>query len=500
MRPNLLSNFADEGALTPNTDSAATLLLRVREYATRTAAQRKTEMSQTLPVPLTSTALLSTPTIDTRNAKYQTIKGKIHHDLLNRLNLDRLTQISRREAEPEIRTLIDNMLDREAQLTPLTILERESLVNDVMNELFGLGPLEALLKDPTISDILVNRATQVYIEREGRLEETEIVFRDDRHLMQIIERIVSAVGRRVDESSPMVDARLADGSRVNVIIPPLALDGPSMSIRRFRTDKLGAADLVTRQSLTQPMLDFLRAAVGARLNVIVSGGTGAGKTTMLNVLSSFISPRERMVTIEDAAELMLRQPHVVRLETRPPNIEGKGGVRQRQLVINALRMRPDRIIVGEVRGEEALDMLQAMNTGHDGSLTTIHANSPRDSLYRLDTMVAMANLNVPDKAVRQQIASAINVIVQVNRMSDGTRKVTSVSELTGMEGETITMQEIFAFQQAGIDPDGKVIGRFRATGIRPKCADKLATAGNPLPMDMFEHDEPVNQAAGRRTW
>jgi pilus assembly protein CpaF len=451
---------------------------------------------------MSQTLTLMTPgsasTLDTRNTKYQTIKGKVHHDLLNRLNLDRLTQISRREAEPEIRSLINNMLDREALSTPLSIVERESLITDVLDELFGLGPLEALLKDPSISDILVNRADQVYIEREGRLEETDVVFRDDRHLLQIIERIVSAVGRRIDESSPMVDARLQDGSRVNVIIPPLALDGPSMSIRRFRTDKLAAADLVARQSLTQPMLDFLKATVGARLNVIVSGGTGAGKTTMLNVLSSFISPRERMVTIEDAAELMLRQPHVVRLETRPPNIEGKGAVRQRQLVINALRMRPDRIIVGEVRGEEALDMLQAMNTGHDGSLTTIHANSPRDSLYRLDTMVAMANLNVPDRAVRQQIASAVNVIVQVNRMTDGTRKVTSIAELTGMEGETITMQEIFTFQQAGIDPEGKVVGRFKATGIRPKCADKLTTAGSVLPMDMFEHEEPVNQP--RRTW
>jgi pilus assembly protein CpaF len=451
---------------------------------------------------MSQTLTLMTPgsasTLDTRNSKYQTIKGKVHHDLLNRLNLDRLTQISRREAEPEIRSLINNMLDREAQSTPLSILERESLFTDVLDELFGLGPLEALLKDPSISDILVNRADQVYIEREGRLEATDVVFRDDRHLLQIIERIVSAVGRRIDESSPMVDARLQDGSRVNVIIPPLALDGPSMSIRRFRTDKLAAADLVGRQSLTQPMLDFLKATVGARLNVIVSGGTGAGKTTMLNVLSSFISPRERLVTIEDAAELMLRQPHVVRLETRPPNIEGKGAVRQRQLVINALRMRPDRIIVGEVRGEEALDMLQAMNTGHDGSLTTIHANGPRDALYRLDTMVAMANLNVPDRAVRQQVASAVNVIVQVNRMTDGTRKVTSIAELTGMEGETITMQEIFAFQQQGIDAEGKVVGRFKATGIRPKCADKLTTAGSVLPMDMFEHEEPVNQP--RRTW
>jgi len=457
-------------------------------------------MSQTLSVSLaTPPSPLSVPTLDTRDTKYQTIKGRVHHDLLNRLNLDRLTQISRREAEPEIRSLIDNMLDRESQTTPLTILERESLINDVLNELFGLGPLEMLLKDPSISDILVNRADQIYVEREGRLEETDVVFRDDRHLLQIIERIVSAVGRRVDESSPMVDARLQDGSRVNVIIPPLALDGPVMSIRRFRTDKLAAADLVIRQSLTQPMLDFLKAAVGARLNVIVSGGTGAGKTTMLNVLSSFISVRERLVTIEDAAELMLRQPHVVRLETRPPNIEGKGGVRQRQLVINALRMRPDRIIVGEVRGEEALDMLQAMNTGHDGSLTTVHANSPRDALYRLDMMVAMANLNVPDKAIRQQVASAVNVLVQVNRMTDGTRRVTSISEITGMEGETITMQEIFAFQQSGIDADGKVVGRFRATGIRPKCADKLSTAGSVLPMDMFEHELIIGEQP-RRTW
>jgi pilus assembly protein CpaF len=289
----------------------------------------------------------------------------------------------------------------------------------------------------------------------------------------------------------MVDARLQDGSRVNAIIPPLALDGPAMSIRRFRTDRLGPDDLVDRESLTQPMLDFLRGTVAARLNIIVSGGTGAGKTTLLNILSSFISAKERIVTIEDAAELMLRQRHVVRLETRPPNIEGKGAVRQRQLVINALRMRPDRIVVGEVRGEEALDMLQAMNTGHDGSLTTIHANSPRDALYRLDTMVAMTNLNIPDKAVRQQVASAVNLVIQISRMSDGTRKVVSISEITGMEQDVITMQEIFAFKKTGIDDTGKVIGAFRATGIRPKCADQLATAGHPLPMDMFEHVQPV---------
>jgi pilus assembly protein CpaF len=310
--------------------------------------------------------------------------------------------------------------------------------------------------------------------------------------MQIIERIVSAVGRRIDESSPMVDARLQDGSRVNVIIPPLALDGPAMSIRRFRTDRLGADDLVQRASLTAPMLEFLRGAIGARLNMIVSGGTGAGKTTLLNVMSSFVSGAERIVTIEDAAELTLRQRHVVRLETRPPNIEGKGAIRQRQLVINALRMRPDRIIVGEVRGEEALDMLQAMNTGHDGSLTTIHANSPRDALYRLDTMIAMANLNIPDRAVRQQVASAVNLVVQVTRLTDGTRRVTSIAEITGMEQDVIAMQEIFTFEQKGINPAGQVIGRFRATGIRPKCADKIATSGTPLPMDMFTHVLPIN--------
>ena len=318
------------------------------------------------------------------------------------------------------------------------------------------------------------------------------MFRDDKHLMQIIERIVSSVGRRIDESTPMADARLADGSRVNAIIPPLALDGPSLSIRRFRTDKLGAADLVARDSLTQPMLDFLQAAVSSRLNVIVSGGTGAGKTTFLNVISGFISDRERVVTIEDAAELVLRQRHVVRLETRPPNIEGKGAVAARNLVINALRMRPDRIIVGEVRGEEALDMLQAMNTGHDGSLTTVHANSVRDALYRLDTMVAMANLNIPERAIRQQISSAVNILVHVSRLSDGTRKVTGIAEITGMEGETVSLQDIFEFERIGLTKDGLVKGRFRATGVRPKCNAKLAASGRELPMDMFEHSKEVN--------
>src|SRR6185312_11431419 len=374
---------------------------------------------------------------DPRLRAYQDVKARVHNDLLNRLNLERLTQVGQAEAEPEIRRLILDLIERGSDTTPLSLAERETLVTDVLNELFGLGPLEALLRDGAISDILVNRFDQVYIERDGRLELTDIMFKDDRHLMQIIERIVSTVGRRIDESSPMVDARLRDGSRVNAIIPPLAVDGPSLSIRRFRTGRLGADDLVERESMTQPMLDFLRAAVACRLNIIVSGGTGAGKTTLLNVLSSFISNLERVVTIQDAAELMLRQRHVVRLETRPPNIEGKGAVRQRDLVVNALRMRPDRIIVGEVRSDEALDMLQAMNTGHDGGLTTIHANSSRDALYRLDTMVAMGNLNIPERAVRQQIASAINLIIQVTRLSDGTRKVTAVTEVTGMEGELV---------------------------------------------------------------
>jgi len=424
---------------------------------------------------------------DVRHPKYQEIKSRVHKELLDRLNLERLTQVRRDEAEPEIRGLVLSMLEQESQTTPLSLYEREALIADVLNEIFGLGPLEIFMRDPSISDILVNRHNQVFIERDGKLEETPAIFKDDRHLMQIIERIVSSVGRRIDESSPMVDARLQDGSRVNAIIPPLALDGPCLSIRRFRTDRLGAQDLVERVSLTQPMLDFLTAAVSCRLNVLISGGTGAGKTTLLNILSSFISDNERIVTIEDAAELMLRQRHVVRLETRPPNIEGKGAVRQRQLVINALRMRPDRIIVGEVRGEEALDMLQAMNTGHDGSLTTVHANSSRDALYRLVTMVAMANLNVPEKAVRQQIASAIDLVIQITRLADGTRKVTGIAEITGMEGEVISMQDLFLFERTGITPEGRVTGRFRATGIRPKVTEKLESGGVKLPPTMFEH-------------
>ena len=434
---------------------------------------------------------LSLAVVDTRDPRYQSMKGRVHEELLNRLNLERLTRTRREDAEPEIRGLITGLLDRESLTTPLSSYERDSLITDVLNELFGLGPLEALLSDSTVSDILVNRPDQVYVERTGRLELTDTVFRDNRHLLQIIERIVSMVGRRIDESSPMVDARLADGSRVNAIIPPLALDGPALSIRRFRTDRLGAQDLVTLGAFTQGMLDFLKAAVACRSNVIVSGGTGAGKTTLLNVLSSFIEDDERIVTIEDAAELRLRQRHVVRLETRPANIEGKGEVRQRQLMINALRMRPDRIVVGEVRGEEALDMLQAMNTGHDGSLTTIHANSPRDALYRLDTMVAMANLNIPERAVRQQIASAVNLIIQAARLSDGSRRVTAISEITGMEGDVITVQDLFMFERLGLSPDRKVMGRFRASGIRPKCSEKLAASGFHLPMEMFEQIEYV---------
>jgi pilus assembly protein CpaF len=436
-------------------------------------------------------SLRTSTTVDTRRPDYQDLKSRVHQGLLDRLDLDRLAYIKREEAEPEIRRLIIAMLEREMELTPLTLSERDTLTGDVLNELFGLGPLEVLLKDQAISDILVNRFDQVYIERNGMLELTEVVFKDDRHLMRIIERIVSAVGRRIDESSPMVDARLADGSRVNAVIPPVALEGPTLSIRRFRTDKMAAHDLVERDTLTQPMLEFLQAAVGSRLNVIVSGGTGAGKTTLLNVLSGFISDRERIVTIEDAAELVLRQRHVVRLETRPANIEGKGSIKQRDLVINALRMRPDRIILGEVRGEEALDMLQAMNTGHDGGLTTIHANGARDALHRLDTMVAMASLNIPERAIRQQISSAIDVLVHVTRFSDGRRKVTGISEITGMEGEVITTQEIFVFERTGIAEDGRVHGRFRATGIRPRCADRILASGKTLDPELFEHVQAV---------
>ena len=436
-------------------------------------------------------SLATTSGFDTRRPDYQAFKARMHQELLAVLNLNRLNEIGRQDAEPEIRAVLANLLARESQI-PLSLFERECLIADIINELFGLGPLESLLRDPEVADVLVNRFDQVYVERHGRLEPTSVTFKDDAHLLQIIERIVSEVGRRIDESSPMVDARLRDGSRVNAIIPPLALDGPALSIRRFPLDRLDAHDLIARRTLTQPMLDFLQAAIACRLNIVVSGGTGAGKTTMLNVLSSFINERERIITIEDAAELVLRQRHVVRLETRPANIEGKGAIKQRHLVINALRMRPDRIILGEVRGDEALDMLQAMNTGHDGSLTTIHANTPRDALYRLDTMVAMTNLNIPERAIRQQVSSAINLIIQVSRFSDGTRKVTQISEITGMEGDIISMHDIFTFERDGVRDDGKVIGRFKATGVRPACSDRLAAAGTRLSPTLFNHVEPVN--------
>jgi pilus assembly protein CpaF len=424
------------------------------------------------------------PWPDAPRAQYIQIKANVHRKLLNRLNLEALASVDRQRAESEIRTLLFDLIAEENQ--PLSMAEREQILSDVLDEVFGLGPLEPLLRDPNINDILVNTYTQVYVERNGVLEKVAATFQDDKHLMRVIDRIVSAVGRRVDDSSPMVDARLSDGSRVNAIIPPLAVDGPLLSIRRFPKDRLKAEDLISYRALTRPMLDFLAHCVRARLNCIISGGTGAGKTTLLNVMSSFISDRERIATIEDAAELQLHQEHVVRLETRPPNVEGKGAIRQRQLVINALRMRPDRIVVGEVRGEEALDMLQAMNTGHDGSLTTVHANTARDALARIETMIAMGNVSLPERAMRQQIASAIQVIVQQSRLADGSRKVTGISEITGMEGDVITMQEIFMFEKVGVSQDGKVMGRFRATGVRPKCAERLRAAGIHLPADMFE--------------
>jgi pilus assembly protein CpaF len=427
---------------------------------------------------------MSSTALPTPRTDFNALKTAIHRKLIQKLNLDRLTGIRREDVRREVTQILETVVVGES--TPMNLQERERLVQEVLDEVFGLGPLERLLSDPSISDILVNTYKNVYVERAGMLEATGLQFRDDVHLMGIIDRIVSAIGRRVDESSPMVDARLADGSRVNAIIPPLAVDGPCLSIRRFGRDRLTSDDLVTNHTLTEPMLELLAGCVKARLNILISGGTGAGKTTLLNVLSSYISDRERIVTIEDAAELQLRQEHVVRLETRPPNIEGKGAVQQRQLVINTLRMRPDRIIVGEVRGEEALDMLQAMNTGHDGSLTTIHANAPRDAISRLETMVAMSSLNLPEGAIRRQIASALDVVVQVSRLSDGTRKVVSVAELVGMEKDVVSMQDIFVFRKRGVRDTGEVVGDFTPTGIRPKFAEKLAVTGIRLPTAMFE--------------
>ena len=416
--------------------------------------------------------------------QYSQLKSRLHGRVLEEVDLDSLNRLDQETARDRIVDFLHGIIEHEK--TPLAAPERERLIGEILNELFGLGPLEPLLEDHDISDILVNGASNVYIEKHGVLKRTNVSFTDDRHLMRIIDRIVSMVGRRVDEVSPMVDARLKDGSRVNVIIPPLSLDGPIVSIRRFGYEPLTADNLIENNSLTPDMLQLLAGAVEAKLNIVISGGTGAGKTTLLNVLSAFIPSAERIVTIEDAAELQLKQEHVVRLETRPPNIEGKGAIKQRQLVINALRMRPDRILVGEVRGEEALDMLQAMNTGHEGSLTTVHANTPRDAISRLETMVAMAGLNLVDKAIRQQIASAFDLIVQITRLTDGGRKITSISEITGMEGPTVTMQELFVFERQGYEENMKVRGRFRPTGIRPKFAEKLFAVGIVLPLEMFE--------------
>ncbi|HEU4828772.1 MAG TPA: CpaF family protein [Gemmatimonadales bacterium] len=422
------------------------------------------------------------------------IKGRVHRRLLERLNLSNLDKLTREQVTDAIRKVTLDLIAQES--VPLNFEEREELVKQVLDEIFGLGPIQPLIDDPEISDVLVNTWKQVFIERHGKLERTDVRFQDDRHLLQVIDRIVSAVGRRIDDSSPMVDARLPDGSRVNAIIKPLALDGPHLSIRKFKRDALSGEDLLRTESLNPAMLEMLQGVVKARLNILISGGTGAGKTTLLNILSSYIPANERIVTIEDSAELQLKQPHVVRLETRPANIEGMGEVPQRLLLVNSLRMRPDRIIMGECRGSEAVDMLQAMNTGHDGSITTLHANTARDALSRLETMISMASLDLPEKAMRQQIASAINVIIQVQRMSDGTRKVISVSEIVGMEGDVITMQDIFVFERMGLDENEKVLGKFKSTGIRPRFAERLKAYGIDLSQLLFANAD----GASARPW
>jgi len=416
--------------------------------------------------------------------EYQELKFTLHRKLLDKINLEALATIDNQRVRGEVRQALFTLIEGEPTL--LSSNEKQQICDEVLDEVFGLGPLEPLLQDSTISDILVNGSKQVYVERRGILELTSVTFRDDQHLLRIIDKIVSQVGRRVDESTPMVDARLLDGSRVNAIIPPLAVDGPLMSIRRFSQDKLMPSDLVSKKALTQGVMELLEAAVKAKMNIIIAGGTGAGKTTLLNALSAFIAPKERIVTIEDAAELQLKQPHVARLETRPPNLEGNGAIRQRELLMNSLRMRPDRIVVGEVRGPEALDMLQAMNTGHDGSLTTIHANTPRDGVSRLEVMVSLANANMQLVSIRQQIAAAVHVFVQAARMSDGSRRVTSITEVTGMEGDIVTLQDIFVFEKRGLGPNNEVLGRFAATGIRPKFYEKLLAHGIKLRPDLFD--------------
>ena len=457
--------------------------------------QRRTVARQEEPVPVPLAASKGHSGLDTpsrsRDAYYD-LKTRIHRQLIERLDLAKLDILPLEAVQQQIRRIVEDMLAGDD--TPLSRQEREQLALEVEHETFGLGPLEPLMQDPTVSDILVNGSKEVYVERRGKLERTRVIFRDDAHLLQVIERIVSAVGRRVDESSPMVDARLPDGSRVNAVIAPLALDGPALSIRRFAADPYRMTDMVEFGTLTSGLAEILRAAVQARLNILVSGGTGAGKTTMLNVLSNAIPNTERIVTIEDSAELQLQQEHVVRVETRPPNIEGQGAVTQRDLLRNALRMRPDRIVVGEVRGPEVLDMLQAMNTGHDGSLSTVHANSTRDALSRLETMVLMSGISLPVRAMRDYIASALDLIVHLARLSDGTRKVTRVTEVVGMEEDVVTTQDIFVFEQQGIDADGRVHGFFRATGIRPKFSERLERAGIHLGPEVFD---PSRREAAR---
>jgi len=423
------------------------------------------------------------------SGQYQDLKFAIHRKLLDRINLEAVYAMPGDRVRQEIRPSVAKIISEEK--TPMSMGEKDRLIEEVLDEIFGLGPLEPLLRDSTVSDILVTTPRLIYVERAGRLERTSIEFKDDAHLMRIIERVVSRVGRRIDESSPMVDARLPDGSRVNAVIPPLAVDGPILSIRRFGSSPLQPADLLRNLSLTEGMLELVKGCVKARLNIIISGGTGAGKTTFLNMLSGFIPANERIVTIEDAAELQLRQIHVARLETRPANIEGKGAVVQRHLLINALRMRPDRIVVGEVRGEEALDMLQAMNTGHDGSLTTIHANTPRDAISRLEVMIGMASSNLNVRSIRQQVASAVDLFVQISRMADGTRKVTYITECLGMEGELVTTQDLFVFERTGLNSEGRVVGRFKPTGVRPKFSDRLKAAGIEFPPSVFQNQVEV---------
>ena len=420
----------------------------------------------------------------------QEIKSAVHQGLIKRLDLEKIALMHENpNTQQQLTAAILQLIGE--QNVPLSSAERDRLAQEVLDEVFGLGPLEPLLQDPTVNDILVNTFNTVYVERRGVLEKTTVTFKDNRHLLQVIDKIVSAVGRRVDESTPMVDARLKDGSRVNAIIPPLAVDGPILSIRKFSAKPLAAEDLLRNKALAEPMLEVLKGAVQARLNVVVSGGTGAGKTTLLNVMSGFIDERERIVTIEDSAELQIKHSHVVRLETRPANVEGTGAIKQRELVINALRMRPDRVVLGECRGEECLDMLQAMNTGHDGSLTTVHANTPRDAVSRMETMALMGNSGLPEKAIKAQIASAVHVIVQIARMSDGSRRVTHITELTGAFSDVISMQDIFVFEKEGLGPGGKVRGRYRATGVVPKFGDKLKAAGIPLPTGLLDYSLEV---------